>query len=857
MASLLISEVGPATHPTTPCHHSDLSSHHKSINLSFRSLKPATLSMNPPLSDKQNLVLSLNGPVDSTAYASVLESCKCPGLGKQVHAHALKTGFCGHEFLETKLLQMYGRCGSIEEARLLFENMPLRNIYSWAGILTVLADNGHFEESLSLFQELQYEDICLEFFIFPVVLKVCSGLRALELGRQLHGYVIKSEFASNIYVGNSLIDAYGKCGRLDDAMVVLAKMPKRDCVSWNSVITACAANGLVFEAFEFLENMRLQDDLMPNVVSWSAMIGGFAQNGYDEEALELLCRMQSAGFNPNARTLASVLPACARLQNLGLGKEIHGYITRHGFMSNPFVANGLVDVYRRCADMGSALKIFSKFSERNLVSFNTMIVGYCENGEVIEARDIFDQMELVGIKKDIIAWNSMIAGYVDNKLFDESLKMFRNLQMEEGIVPDSFTLGSVLSACADLNCLKLGKEIHAYSIIRGLQSDTFVGGALVEMYCRCQDLVAARMAFDEVIEKDTATWNALISGYSRCNQVEDVQELLRKMKNDSLEPNTYTWNGIIAGYLDNGHNEAALQLFSQLQTSNPKADIYTVGMILHACSRLASIDRGKQVHVHSIRRGYDMDVHIGAALVDMYAKCGSIKHAWLAFNRISKLNLVSWNSMLSGYAMHGHGGEGIDLFLKMLEDGITPDEVTFLSVLSLCVHAGSVDLGKEYFGLMCHYNIEPTIKHYTCMVDLLSRAGCLEEAYDLVKKMPMEPDSVTWGALLGGCVLHRSIELGEIAADKLIELDPYNTANYVLLANMYAYAGRWDDLARTRQMIKDKGMHKSPGCSWFEDRDLIHVFLACDKSHNKTEEIYATLDSLTTQMKTEGYTALI
>ncbi|GMY07571.1 pentatricopeptide repeat-containing protein At2g13600-like [Fagus crenata] len=440
-------------------------------SLSFHRPKPTHQPMHISLPTKNTHLSILDKPVDSNTYASILESCKCPSLGKQIHAHSLKTGFHGHEFIETKLLQMYGRCGCLECAYLLFETMPLRNLYSWTAILNVCVDNEFFEEALLLFQELQFEDIGLEFFVFPVVFKICSGLDMVELGRQLHGIVVKYHFASNIYVGNALIDMYGKCKSLDDAKKVLEMMPKKDCVSWNSIVTACATNGMVYEALEFLERMSLEDSV-PNLVSWSAVIGGFSQNGYDEEAIELLYRMQEAGFGPNARTLASVLPACARLEKLSLGKEIHGYITRHEFMSNPFVVNGLVDVYRR-----------------------------------------------------------------------------------------------------------------------GLQSNTFVGGALVEMYCKCHSLAAAQMAFDAVSERDIATWNALISGYAYCNEKEHIQDLIQKMKGDGFEPNVYTWNGIIAGYVVNEHYDSAMKLFTEMLTSNLRPDIYTVGIILPACSRLATIER--------------------------------------------------------------------------------------------------------------------------------------------------------------------------------------------------------------------------------------------------------------------------
>lgn len=773
-----------------------------------------------------------------------------------MHAHAIKTGFRGHEFVESKLLQMYGRCGRLGDANLLFDKMPLKNLYSYTAILNLYEDVGYFMEAVSLFQELLFEDIQLEFFLFPIILKICSGLSMVELGRQLHGMVIKYQFVSNIYVGNALIDMYGKCGSLDDAKKFLSMMTERDCVSWNSIVTACAANGMVFEALEFLERMSSSDDIMPNLVSWSAVVGGFAQNGFDQEAIGMFFRMQAEGLQPNAQTLASVLPACARLQKLNLGKNFHGYITRHGFMSNPFVVNGLIDVYRRCADMGSAFKLFSKFSEKSNVSCNTMIVGYSENGNISKARELFDQIEQMGIKKDTISWNSMISGYVDNFLFYEALSMFRELLMEDGIEPDSFTFGSALTACADMASLRLGKEIHAHAISLGLQSNTFVGGALVEMYCKCHDLAAAQIAFDDVIERETATWNALISGYARCNQIQSIQNLLQKMKEDGFEANSYTWNGIIAGHVENGHHVAAMQLFFEMQASNLTPDIYTVAIVLSACSSLATMECGKQVHAHSIRRGFDLDAYIGAALVDMYAKCGSLMHAQLAYKRILKPDLVSQNAMLTAYAMHGRGEDGIAHFQTMLAKGFRPDDVSFLSVLSSCVHAGSIEMGCRFFDLMEFYNVKPSVKHYTCMVDLLSRAGQLHEAYDIIKKTPVTPDSVMWSALLGGCVIHGNVELGQIAAEMLIELEPNNTGNYVLLANLYAYAARWSDLVRTRQKMKKEGMQKSPGYSWIEDKDEIHAFLASDRSHERTGEIYNTLNSLTLNIKTQFEIAL-
>ncbi|KAL2921747.1 hypothetical protein RDABS01_013238 [Bienertia sinuspersici] len=788
----------------------DHNSHSQHSTLAF----PKLISTNKPISQSMSM--------DSTTYSSILDSCTSSTLGKSVHAHVLKSGFHGHEFVETKLLQMYVKCGCLDDAYMMFDRMSKRNLYSWLAIISVHVDYGLFEDGFSLFLELLFMDVRLDFFVFPVVLKIASGLQDIELGRQIHGLLIKAMFVMNVYVGNGLIDMYGKCGCYVDAEKVFYTMMELDSVSWNSLLSACASNGMVHKALEILDKMLSSEDCTPNIISWSAVISGFAQNGFANEAIKLLSRMIARGVEPNAQTIAGVLPAFAMVQTPRLGKEIHTYITRHGFMSNPIVVNGLLDVYRKCGDMENASKLFSRFSVKNVVSFNTMIVGFCEIGDISKAKDLFNQVEINKAKRDLTTWNAMLSGYVDNSLFEEALNLFNDMQILEGIEVDSYTLGSALSASSGMGSLKLGKVIHCLAIIKGLNANPFVAEALVEMYFETKDLKSAQQAFEEVADKDMRTWNTLISGH-----------------------------------VENGHYKVALQLLVEMQRTNLRPDIYTMGLTLAACSRLATIERGKQVHGQVIRSGYDADVYIGAALVDMYSKCGSIKDSVRANSRISKPNLISQNAMLTAYAMHGLGEEGISLFNKILAWGSAPDEVTFLSALLACVHAGKVETGKKIFNLMERYNVKASLKHYTSLVDLLSRCGKTSEAYELIRKMPMEPDSVTWGALLGGCVTCGDVKIGEVAAEKLLALEPDNTENFILLSNMYALSGRWNDLLRIRKIITDRRMRKSAGCSWIEDGNDVHVFTASDASHRRTEEIYTMLDYLTLQIKTWMDTAIL
>lgn len=815
-----------------------------------------SLADGPFLQSKQNQSVSpippfLSGGASSTAYAAALDSCTCPKLGGQLHAHLHKNGFHGREFVETKLLQMYGKCGCVDDAVQVFDKMPERNLYTYTAILNVLLDHGLFEEALTHFERLLFEDVEWEFFIFPVALKICVGYGGVELGRQLQAVAMKVGVVSHIYVGNALIDMYGKCRRLSEAKKVFERMMKRDCVSWNFMVTACIANGKVFEALKFMEEMVGRKDLRPSFVSWIALIDGFARNGYDEEAVEMLYRMRASRFEPNARILASVLPCCARLREVRLGKEMYGYIMRCGFMSTPYVVNGLIDLFRKCGAMENAFKIFSKCSVRDEVSFNTMIAGYCENGEVVKAKELFDMMEYEGRSKDLISWNSMITGYADNFMFDEALRLLIELMNEGEIEPDCFTLGSSLGACTETGSLRLGRSIHSYCVVKGLHSNLFVGGALVSLYCQCRDLEAAEKVMQQVHDRDIVIWNALLSGYACCNQLESIHSVLRQMEDDGFEPDVYTWNGIIAGNVENGHHEMALQLVSDMQGSNLRPDAYTVGIVLPACSRLATVQRGKQIHAYAVRCGFESDSYIRAALIDMYAKCGILKYAKCVHDGTRNHNLVTQNAMLNAYAVHGYGEEGIAFFREVLACGSKPDNVTFLAVLSSCVHAGSVETGQEFFDLMGSYGVMPTIKHYTCMVDLLSRAGQVKHAHEMVKRMPMDPDSVIWGALLGGCILNGDVDLGEIAAHELISLEPKNSGHYVMLANLYASTGRWDDLRKIRQQMKDEQLHKNPGCSWIEDKDGTHVFMAWDRSHKRAKEIYEILNNLTAHMRLE------
>eukprot|EP01018_Ginkgo_biloba_P030827 Gb_14948 [translate_table: standard] len=722
-------------------------------------------------------------------YNSLLQSCvdrKSISDGKQLHAHLLKSGTdIKNVFLNNNLVVMYTKCGAIEDARQVFEKMAVRNEFSWTAIIEGYARQEYPMQALALFYQMQKAGAHPDHFIFPIVIKVCAGLEALHQGKEIHDYLIKTGFESNVFSGSALVNMYAKCGELEDARQVFDKMPERNVVGWNALIAGYAQNGYGDQAIEFFEKMQLEG-IKPNVISWNAIIAGHVQNDHGKEALKLFRQMQLAGVEANSVTMASVLPAYASFASV---KEIHDYIMRCGLGINAFVGSALIGVYVKCGSVEHARHVFDKMSQRDVVSWNAMITGYAQSGQVDEALNLFHQMQLAGLKPDLITWNAMIDGYARNGYSSEALKFFQEMQWA------------------------------------GFKADLI-------------------------------TWNMIIARYAQNGHGDEALKLFQQMQSEGVKPNVKSWTALIAGYSQNGERDKALKLFCQMQLAGVKPNSVTIASILPACANLAGLQLGKEIHAYAIRNGFESDLFVGSAIVDMYAKCGNIANARQVFHKMSQRNVVTWNAMISGYAMHGHGENALRLFYQMKEAGVKPDHVTFTGVLSACSHAGLVDEGWQYFAHMNRdYGIIPSMEHYACLVDLLGRAGLLDEAQEFINKMPLKPDACVWGALLGACRVHCNVELGERVAEYLFEFEPQNAGNYVLLSNIYASAGRWEDVLNVRNMMNNRGLKKEPGCSWIEVNNRVHAFLTGDKSHPQSQKIYAMLQSLAGQMEEAGYVA--
>eukprot|EP01018_Ginkgo_biloba_P024035 Gb_18986 [translate_table: standard] len=643
--------------------------------------------------------------------------------------------------------------------------------------VSTLCKQGRLKEALHILHFMDYPGTRFDSSTYASLLQGCVNDKALPEGKLVHAYIIFG--SKDIFLGDKLVIMYAKCGSLLDARQIFDQMPKR------------------------------------NVVSWTVLIAAYARCGCGIEALTLFHHMQRTNVQPNQFTFASVLPACANVAALERGMEIHENIIRSGFRSDVFVGSALLDMYVKCGNIENARDVFDEMTERDVVSWNAMIAGYAQHGYVDEALKLFQKMS----EPNVISWTTMIAGYAQNGKIDEALKFFNNMPETNVISWTAMIAGYAQSGRVD-EALKLFQRMP--------ERDVASWNAMIAGYAQNGHVDEALKLFQKMPERNVVSWTAMIAGYAQNGHVDEALNLFQIMP----ERNVVSWNAMMAGYAQNGHFDEALKLFLKMQLTSVKPNSETFASVLSICSNLAALEQGKKVHENIIRRGIQSDVSVGNALVDMYAKCGSIQGACKVFDKMRRRNVVTWTSMIGAYAMHGHGKEALCLFEQMRNSGNNPNHVTFVGVLTACCHTGLVNEGWKYFDCMSqYYHITPAMAHYCCMVDLLGRAGHLNEAYNFINEMPIEPDAAVWCSLLGACRIHTNIELGESVAERIFELDPQNAATYVLLSNIYAAVGRWDDIEKVRKMMQEKGVKKKAGCSWIEVNKQMYTFLAGHRSH--------------------------
>ncbi|OVA11779.1 Pentatricopeptide repeat [Macleaya cordata] len=811
-------------------------------------LNPSTIAVKDPTTENK-----FNWDCKETLkkYSGMLQTCaskRSLSDGKAVHGQVIKCGINPDSHLWICLVNMYAKCGSIQFAQKVFDNIPEREVVSWTALIAgyVAAGNGY--EGVSLFRQMRIEGILPNGFAFASALKACSLCLALNFGKQMHGEVIKVGLLWDVFVGSALVDLYAKCGEMKFAKGVFFYMPDR------------------------------------NVVSWNALLNGYAQIGDGKEVLTLFHKMIESDIRLSKFTLSSVLKGCGSIGNAREGQAVHSLAIKTGTELDGILSSSLLDMYSKCGLAEDARKIFVRILNPDVVAWSSMIACLDQQGKIYEVTKLFAEMGKKGMRpnqytlasvvsatadmsdlrygksihaciwklgfdsdnsvsnalvtmymktgsvqdgcrvfedmkdRDLVSWNAFLSGFHEGDACTQGPVIFNQMLME-GFKPNKYTFISTLRSCSSLSNVSFGQQIHGHIVKNSLEDDGFVGTALVDMYTKCGCLDNAHVIFTRLKERDLFTWTAIISGYAQANQGEKAVKCFRQMQREGVIPNEFTLASCLKG-----------------------------------CSSIAALENGRQLHSRVIKSGQSGDVFVISALVDMYGKCGSIEDAEAVFESSVSRDIVSWNTIICGYSQHGHGEKALQAFQSMLDEGITPDEVTFIGVLSACSHVGLIEEGKQHFeSLRKVYGLTPTIEHYACMVDILGRAGKLDEVKTFIEKMTVTPNTLIWQTVLGACRMHGNVEFGETAAEKLFELDPKMDSTYILLSNIYAAKGRWDDVAKVRTMMSTQGVKKEPGCSWLEINGQVHIFLAKDGSHPKVKEIHLKLEELDQKLKSAGY----
>ncbi|KAA8540022.1 hypothetical protein F0562_026714 [Nyssa sinensis] len=595
---------------------------------------------------------------DLVTYSVLLKSCirsRRFDIGKLIHGKLRESGLQLDSIVLNSLISLYSKCGDWVTANSIFDTMgESRDLVSWSSMISCFAHNGMESQAIStFFKMLEFGEYPNQ-FCFAAVIQACSNADNAWIGELIFGFVIKTGyFESDVCVGCALIDMFakGSCN-LDSAKKVFAKMPEK------------------------------------NAVVWTLMITRYTQLGHPKYAIDLFWEMVLSGFIPDQFTFSNVISACAELESLSLGQQLHSQVVKTGLALDVCVGCSLVDMYAKCAVDGSvdnSRKIFDRMPDHNLMSWTAIITGYVQSG----GRD----------KEAIELYRKMIQGQVS---------------------PNHFTFSSLLKACGNLSDSDMGEQVYSQAIKLGFASVNCVGNSLISMYARSGRMEDARKAFDILFEKNLVTYNTIFYAYAKNLNSYEAFKLLHQIDDATIGIDAFTFTSLLSG----------------------AASIGAVGV-------------------------------------------GNIEAAFQVFNEMEDRNVISWTSMITGFAKHGFARRALEIFHQMLEVGMKPNEITYVAVLSACSHAGMINEGWKHFNSMYkEHGINPRMEHYACMVDLLGRSGFLEKAIHFINSMPFKPDPLVWRTLLGACQVHGNLELGKHAAKMILEQDPNDPASYILLSNL-------------------------------------------------------------------------
>ncbi|TXG51794.1 hypothetical protein EZV62_024318 [Acer yangbiense] len=625
----------------------------------------------------------------------------------------------------------------MQHGHLPLANLKRSSVYVWNLMIRNSANNGFFTHSLNTYSLMLRSGLHGNNFTFPLLFKACASLNSIWDGKILHSHVLHLGFQAHPFVQTALIDMYSKCSRLSSSIKVFDEMH-------TSIRTS---------------------------VSWNSMLSAYCRASFINQAILLLKQMWILGLELTASTFLGIVSGCTLKQGLSM----HCFVLKLGLIN----------------------------SETPLA--NSVMSMYAKYGCVKEARLIFDEMD--DDTCSIISWTTIIGGYVNIGNVAEAFAMFNQMRRQRGVTPDFVVFVNLISGCIHTGNLLLAASVHSLLLKSGCNDENPIDNLLISMYAKCGDLESARRVFDMVHAKGVFLWTSMIAGYTQSGYPTEAFDLFKRLLRTSIRP-----------------NEA------------------TLATILSACADLGSLGMGKEIEEYILLQGLGCNRQVQTSLIHMFSKCGSIERAKEVFDTVTNKDLAVWSAMIYGYAIHGMGHEALSLFRKMQH---VPDAVVYTSVLLACSHSGLVEDGLMYFESMKNeVGIEPSLEHYTCLVDILGRAGCFDLALRTINGMPVQVQPKVWAPLLSACRKHRNIELGEFAATKMLTLNPQSSGNYVSMANLYTSDGKWKEAAKARRLMNDKGLVKEPGWSQVEIDGSMHVFVAGDRS----VDIYNKLDELNVKL---------
>ncbi|XP_062084353.1 pentatricopeptide repeat-containing protein At4g02750-like [Humulus lupulus] len=794
---------------------------------------------------------------------------------------------CNHK------IQQLTQFGRVAEARQVFDSMCQRDSISWNSMISGFTQYGLLHEAQAFFNAFQGKNVRT----WTILLSGYAKHGMLDEARM----VFESMPERNAVSWNAMISGYIQNGHLKQARKLFDQMPERNIASWNSMITGYCHCGIMSEARELFDQMEER-----SCVSWMTVISGYVAINESLEAWIVFLMMLRSGMKPDQGLFVVALSAVTGLNGFRLVESLRTVSTKMGYEGHVVVGTSILNAYTRNGSLEHAMKFFETMPERNEYSWSTMIAAlsqcgrlndsislydratekgvatmtammtaYAQHGRLFDARRIFDKIP----NPNVVTWNAMIAAYSQNGMLDEAKTMFSRIPLRNsaswaamisGLVQSgqrtealklfaelhisgtyinhsSFT--SALFACANTGDEGIGQQIHSLTIKTKCHSNPFVGNGLISMYAKCKNIEDKSQDLSIMSVTDCISRNSVIRGISDYHMLPEARKVFDKMpKRDVV-----SWTAIISAYEQAGQVDTALKLFLEMLTRGIKPNALTVTSVLSACGCRGATRLGEQIHVLIHKLGLNSYLFLCNALVTMSFKCGSLDGLRI-FEEMPYRDIVTWNAVLAGCAQNGLGEEAVRIFEQMQATGVSPNEISFLGILCACSHAGLVENGWSYFNSMEQdYTITPSVHHYTCMVDLLGRAGRLNEAASLIENMPLEPDSAIWKALLGACWIHRDNKLGKKVAERLLKMGKQRSGTYVLLSNMYASQGMWEKVREIRELMKNRGVTKEPAVSWVQIKNKVHYFQIGDKRHEEFEEINSKLKDLYRNFKATGY----